>query len=127
MCSMRLPERVVHSDWSTSAAKRWGAEAILEEARFVLAAPRLVENPIEAALRSGVPTLLGFDFPIGLPAAYCEKVEVTSFVELLPELGWGKWRDFFSPAASPDEISLYRPFYPRRPGGTSHRRLLEGL
>jgi hypothetical protein len=125
--TVRLPTKVVHSDWSTTAAKRWGAEATLDGDRYVVAPPSVVTNPIDDAIRTGVSTLLGFDFPIGLLAAYCEKVGVTSFVELLPELGWGKWRDFFTPAATRDEISLYRPFYPRRPGGTSHQHLLDGL
>jgi mannose-6-phosphate isomerase-like protein (cupin superfamily) len=45
----------------------------------------------------------------------------------LPELGRGEWARFFDIAERPDEISLHRPFYPRRPGGTSREHLYAGL
>jgi len=122
-----LPERVIHADWGSAPAKRWAAQARLRDGRYLVSAPEPASNPVTAALRSGRRTLVGFDFPIVLPAAYAARVGVTSFLELLPQLGLGKWRDFFSPAASPTEIRLHRPFYPRRPGGTSHRHLLDAL
>jgi mannose-6-phosphate isomerase-like protein (cupin superfamily) len=52
---------------------------------------------------------------------------VTSFRELLPKLGRGEWARFFDIAERPDEISPHRPFYPRRPGGTSREHLYAGL
>ena len=76
---------------------------------------------------SGGCVFVGFDFPIGLPMAYAERTGVTSFREVLPELGRGVWDRFFEPAERPEEISLHRPFYPRRPGGTKREHLQRGL
>lgn len=67
--------------------------------------------------------LLGFDFPIGLPARYAGRAGVRDFVELLPKLGQGEWSDFYTVAERPDEISLSRPFYPLRPGPKGQTRL----
>jgi quercetin dioxygenase-like cupin family protein len=71
--------------------------------------------------------LVGFDFPIGLPAEYAERAGVVSLREVLPELGRGEWAHFFEPAERPEEISLQRPFYPRRPGGAKREHLHRGL
>ena len=71
--------------------------------------------------------IVGFDFPIGLPVAYAERAGIGSFREVLPELGRGDWHRFFEPAERPEEISLQRPFYPRRPGGTKREHLQRGL
>ena len=71
--------------------------------------------------------LVGFDFPIGLPAAYAERAGIVSFRDVLPELGRGRWSRFFEPAERPAEISLERPFYPRRAGGTKREHLHHGL
>jgi hypothetical protein len=71
--------------------------------------------------------LIGFDFPIGLPAAYAGKAGVSDFLAILPQLGQGVWRDFFSFAERPEDVSIYRPFYPRKPGGASRAHLELGL
>ena len=75
--------------------------------------------------RAGVDAsvFVGFDFPIGLPAAYAQRAGIGSFVRALPSLG----DDFYDPAARPDEISIRRPFYPRRPGSARQQHLLDGL
>jgi hypothetical protein len=81
-------------------------------------------------LREGARTgaiLAGFDFPIGVPHAYAERAGFGRFPDMLRSLGNGPWADFYNPAARPDEISLTRPFYPIRPGGTSKRHLLDAL
>ena len=124
---MQLPEKVMHCDWGTAASKRWGAEAQLANGHYVVSGPRLVTNPVAEAIELGVPIMLGFDFPIGLPQTYCELAGITSFLELLPELGSGEWRNFFTPAVSREEISLRQPFYPARPGGTKQAHLIDGL
>jgi mannose-6-phosphate isomerase-like protein (cupin superfamily) len=46
---------------------------------------------------------------------------------VLPELGRGEWGRFFDPAEHPEEISLRRPFYPLRPGGSKREHLHGGL
>jgi hypothetical protein len=71
--------------------------------------------------------LLGFDFPIGLPFAYAQKAGLHNFVSALPEFGQGIWQDFYNVSLTVDQISVYRPFYPYRPGGTSHQILLNKL
>jgi mannose-6-phosphate isomerase-like protein (cupin superfamily) len=75
----------------------------------------------------GGSVLAGFDFPIGLPAAYAERAGISSFREAFPALGGGEWARFFEPAERPEEISLRRPFYPRRPGGAKREHLHRGL
>jgi hypothetical protein len=70
---------------------------------------------------------LGFDFPIGVPAAYARQAGVLDFPSVLPVLGQGTWARFFDLAERPGDIALGRPFYPLRPGGTSQQHLLSGL
>ncbi len=62
-----------------------------------------------------------------MPVAYAERAGIDDFATLLPELGRGKWADFYRPAEHRDEIDLQRPFYPQRPGGTKQQHLLDGL
>ena len=71
--------------------------------------------------------MVGFDFPIGIPAAYACLAGVTEFKSFLRELGDGSWAYFYSVATVPTEISLRRPFYPFRPGGTRQVHLLNAL
>ncbi len=71
--------------------------------------------------------LAGFDFPIGLPAAYAARAGVSDFLELLPGLGCGEWSNFYQVAERLGEISLRRPFYPMRPGAAKLAHLLHGL
>jgi hypothetical protein len=71
--------------------------------------------------------LVGFDFPIGLPLAYAERVGADSFPDLLPQLGEGPWGGFYDTAERAEDISLRRPFYPRRGNGTSHAALTSAL
>lgn len=117
---------VIHSDWSTSPHKRWSAEARLVDGEWAASAPRLVPDPL-ALVTSGESKLLGFDFPIGLPMAYASRAGIIDFMDFLPKCGNGDWASFYLPATTPDEISIHRPFYPRRPGGTKHQHLLDAL
>jgi SAM-dependent methyltransferase len=104
----------------------------LEGDRYVAHAPEPVGEPstlldrLHNLLKPGT-VLIGFDFPIGLPAVYAERAGVESFVEWLPQLGSGQWAEFYSVAERPDQITTRRPFYPQRPGGTAMRHLLHGL
>lgn len=124
---MRLPAKIIHADWGTAPQKRWAAKARLYGERYVVSAPTTVVNPVDDALSGDPSALVGFDFPIGIPAAYADRTGVSSFLRFLPQLGRGRWAEFFIPARTPEEISLERPFYPHRPGGTSHQQLLNGL
>src|ERR1019366_57523 len=69
------PQRVIHADWSVGPNKRWAARAELQPGgRYLVGTPAVVtptELLVEARRGS---TLIGFDFPIGLPAAYAKRV-----------------------------------------------------
>ena len=71
--------------------------------------------------------LVGFDFPIGLPEAYATRAGVDTFPTWLGQLENRSWDLFRSPAVTPNEICLKRPFYPFRPGGASLNQLVAGL
>ncbi len=127
-----LPKVIAHSDWSISPNKRWMCQAVLKGNTYRLSAPvqvnssdKLVKNQLYQAKDGGV--ILGFDFPIGFPKSYAGRAGIDKFIDVLPELGSGQWRDFFKLAERPEEISIYRPFYPFRPGGTKRSQLVEGL
>lgn len=127
------PTLVAHADWGSAVGKRWLARArLLADGRYLAEAPQPV-GPLDRLLPQLVDdtndgtVLLGFDFPIGLPAAYAQRAGVDNFLEALPGLGKDSWADFYLPAGRPEEISLRRPFYPRRPGGARRQHLLDGL
>ena len=127
------PTLVVSCDWSTSPSKRWLAEARLVRNTFYEVGAPLPVNQIRGffiGLRDLAPTgaiLAGFDFPIGIPRLYARRAGIAHFAVLLPQLGAGRWADFYHVAEVAAEISVMRPFYPRTPGGTSKRQLVEGL
>ena len=116
---MMLPNLIVHADWSMNPKKQWLARATLGDDGHYLAtgpvlvgeAERLLDRLHTEAGSTGC-VLLGFDFPIGLPLAYAQRMGVDDFLGLLPQLGQGKWLDFYQVAERPEQISLYRPFYP---------------
>jgi hypothetical protein len=107
-----LPKIIVHSDWSVNPNKRWMCVAVLKGNTYRLSAPTLVTNPeklvqnhVYQAKDGGV--ILGFDFPIGFPKSYADRAGLDKFIDVLPELGKGQWRDFFKLAERPEEISIY--------------------
>ncbi len=131
---MRPPEIVVHADWSVDPAKRWCARAVrLASGGYAALAPQPVGSlddfiaSLLAAAGPGGTVFAGFDFPLGLPRAYAQAAKIDDFAIALTAFGRGRWRDFYAPAEHADEISLGRPFYPARPGGTRHRHLYEAL
>jgi hypothetical protein len=123
------PSLVAHADWSTSPAKRWLATAVERGGRYEALGPEPVGNPstLLARLRdragADACVLVGFDFPIGLPEAYASAAGIESFPDALVAFD----ERFYSVAEHAREISLARPFYPRRPGGTTRTHLVEGL
>lgn len=129
------PDLVVHADWSVDPRKRWYAAAMLEtDGHYRARAPvevgclssyfRRLRDDIDA----DAAVLAGFDFPIGLPASYADKVGVTDFVDELPRFGHGEWDEFYCPAPSPSCISERRPFYPAgSTGGTKKQHLVKKL
>ena len=119
-----LPEIVVHADWSVDPRKRWVCRATLNHDRtyqIVKPAPAgdldvFFRHLVVAAGEAGR-ILAGFDFPLGLPAAYADQVGIDDFRKALVEFGHGVWREFYEVAATAQEVSLFRPFFPLRPGG----------
>ena len=130
--SLIKPPLVAHADWSVDPHKRWITTARLASGRYRVSPPEPVGEVSSLLARmagqvSSPGMLVGFDFPIGLPLAYARRAGIDGFMEVLPELGKGSWARFFDLAERPCDISLTRPFYPRRPGGTKRAHLLEGL
>ncbi len=106
--------------------------AVRRDSRWHLAPPEPVGDMAtlldRLAARSGNGRILaGFDFPIGLPAPYGDRTGLGDFPTALGSFGTGPWADWFRVCERADEVSLHRPFYPQRPGGTSRPHLCEGL
>jgi len=129
-----LPRLVVQCDWGCSPSKRWLAKARLQgDSIYHISEPSLVGDldgflaRIQCEVGDDACALVGFDFPIGLPANYAKKAGIRSLKDFLLIAGQGDWAEFYKVAESPTEISLHRPFYPFRPGGTKQRHLLDAL
>lgn len=127
-------DRLVHADWSARPRGRWAARAVRTGAGWRVTPPAPVgalDAFRDGLLRSGETetVLAGFDFPIGVPAAYGARTGFTGFRDALPRLGMEDgWRDFYRPAAAAGEIGVRRPFYPAGSGaGTRRATLLAGL
>ena len=132
-------DRLVHADWSVAPGKRWMAVADRTAAGWVVGTPvpvgatgPLLAGPLLdrafAAADQGRRVLAGFDFPIGVPAAYGARTGCADFPDLLRVVGTGAWRRFFDAACEPAEIAIGRPFYPSVPRkGVSRGALVGGL
>jgi hypothetical protein len=132
-----LPVAVAHADWGCDLRKRQVALATLQapaagpqrpqyRVTALAAAPGDLIGMLATVSRPGS-ALLGFDFTIGLPRAYAAAAGVPSFSGFLDVLGTPPWTEFELVARRPEEISLLRPFYPDRPGGTRREHLYAGL
>jgi hypothetical protein len=128
------PTHIFHADWGTDPSKRWLARAQLgSHGSYAARAPRPVGDHTELipSIREDIGSrgcaLVGFDFPIGIPASYARLAGVTEFKSFLRELGDGEWADFHSLARKASEISIQRPFYPLAPGNTRQAHLLSAL
>jgi hypothetical protein len=129
-----LPSHIYHADWGTAANKRWLAQTTLgADGRYTAHAPALIEDhadlipSIRRQIDDGGSALVGFDFPIGIPASYAQLAGVSAFKPFLRELGNGEWADFYNVATVRSEISIRRPFYPYSPGGKRQAHLLGAL
>ena len=111
-----LPHRVAHADWGSAPAKRAVAWAELQDGAFRAHVPsifgrsgRLLEDMGLHGQRSK--TLLGFDFPIGLPRAYAAHVGANEYVSWLRSLPDDTM--LFDVAADIADVSPARPFFPQ--------------
>lgn len=136
MAPLAQPDAIAHADWGSAAAKRIVATAQLGPGGVYLAH---MAQPVgdggsllERMGVGGTPTrtLLGFDFPIGLPRAYADRAEIENFSAWLRGLDVDA--PFFSVADDLSEVSIDRPFLPRNlteksPGIKSRFRAALGL
>jgi hypothetical protein len=132
MPGQSLPSLVAHADWSSDPRKCWMTIGRLRGQRYRLGLPQPVGEVSTlfqrlAELAGGGQVLLGFDFPIGLPLAYARAAGIDRFLDVLPALGRGAWREFYDIAARPSDIGIGRPFYPLRPGSAAHFHLTSAL
>lgn len=124
---------LAHADWSWSPRKRWVSVARRTDGRWQVDAPVRVGDIEEFLSELVLPSpaasrrLVGFDFPIGVPKAYGRLTGQKNFLDLLKSLGTESWAEFFQVAERPEQISIKRPFYPYRPGGTTRSHLHDGL
>ncbi len=78
-------------------------------------APAPVGDPatlVAALLAEGAPVAIGLDLPLGVPRGFAEGREEDGFVAFLR--GLASRPGFFEVAASLEEVSRERPFYPAR-------------
>nr|WP_302052399.1 DUF429 domain-containing protein [Devosia sp. WQ 349K1] len=124
---------MVHCDWSLDSRKRWMVVAQRQGSLWRVEPPELVGegssllSRLRKRLHQEGAILVGFDFPIGLPAAYAKLAGFSSFKQALATLGQGEWANWFNVAQSRNEIAIHRPFYPMRPGGTKKSHQHEAL
>jgi hypothetical protein len=90
----------------------------MRDDQYVAHSPRLVGEAggllerMHAPAGSGGPALLGFDFPIGVPRAYAKLAGIEEFTVWMRRLDPAC--DFFDPAGEVADVSVARPFFPRR-------------
>lgn len=130
-----LPDQAAHADWGTAPAKRAVASAELHDGVFQAHAPSIFGNSGRLLEDMGLHrrrgrTLLGFDFPIGLPRAYAEQAGTDGYITWLRSLPDDT--TLFDVAADIADVSPERPFFPvnitvKSPGIKSKFRAALGL
>jgi len=118
-----LPDRVAHADWGTAPAKRAVASVELRDGAFRAHVPSIFGHSgrlIEDMGLHGRPgrTLLGFDFPIGLPRAFATRAGADEYVNWLRSLRGDT--TLFDVAADIADVSPARPFFPQNISVRSH-------
>lgn len=104
-----------HADWSIDPRKRWVSIARRGPRGWRAEAPVPVGDPaalVAALIAEGVPVAMGLDLPLGVPRGFAVGRPEAGFVDFLR----GRAGDggFFSVAATVEEVSRDRPFYPAR-------------
>jgi len=104
-----------HADWSIAPGKRWVSIARRGADGWRAEAPQPVGDPaalVASLLAEGAALALGLDLPLGVPRAFAASRPEPDFVAFLRSLA--DRPGFFEVAASLDEVSHARPFYPAR-------------
>lgn len=116
----RHPALIAHCDWGKDPKKRWMAVATRTAQSWNVDRPELVGDTstlldrLQQRRSEEGATLIGFDFPIGLPVHLAAQLDARNFRELLEWLATPEWSDWFSVCERPDQISPRRPFFPLR-------------
>ncbi|NEI14591.1 DUF429 domain-containing protein [Rhizobium leguminosarum] len=124
---------IAHCDWSIDRNKRWMCVAVRRGTKWILSAPEPVGETKDFIPRlrnradAGAALLIGFDFPIGLPAGYGKALGLADFRSVLRAFGAGRFERWFDVAEHRSDIAIDRPFYPMRPGGTQRQHLFDAL
>lgn len=121
---------LLHADWSKDPQRRALAVAVPNGRSWHvewLVSPVTDDGLLKLLAEVPRPAVLGMDLPLGVPEAYARKLGLEAFPDLLAMLDRPAFSDFGQPARTPDEIDLYRPFYPQAPGGTLRTHLSERL
>lgn len=124
---------IAHCDWSVDRKKRWMCVAVRQATKWTLSAPEPVGETkdliprLRSRAEADAALLMGFDFPIGLPAAYGKALGLADFRSTLQAFGAGRFERWFDVAEHRNDIAIDRPFYPMRPGGTQRRYLFDAL
>jgi hypothetical protein len=117
MAEQLMFDRLIHADRGVKPNKRWMAVAVREGDGWQIAAPKQVptsDNFLSNCLLDGASVLAGFDFPIGVPVKFGKQTRFNGFLEALEQFGKNDWTEIFNVAERPEDISLYRPFYPAK-------------
>src|SRR6266571_1726253 len=128
-----LPTVVYHADWGTRPQKRWFSMAVQQGDGYKAHAPAPVDDhgAFISHVRSEVgisgTAVVGFDFPIGIPARYAALIGAKEFKPFLLQLEHDEFADFYRVSERAADISVHRPFYPYKPGGTKQSHLLSAL
>jgi hypothetical protein len=104
-----------HADWSTDPRKRWVSIARRGARGWRASAPVPVGEPAALAaalIAEGVPVAIGLDLPLGVPRGFARGRAEDGFVPFLR--GLATRPRFFEVAATLDQVSRDRPFYPAR-------------
>ena len=120
-------EVLAHADWSVRKSGRWLVTAEPFKGRWRINEPVMVDVNGLLVDDIGSRGMLGVDVPIGVPIHWAKLVKIDCFLRALKNFGEGRWVDTLNPAVTADQISLFRPFYPHKPGGAKQVHILKAL
>jgi hypothetical protein len=122
-------DRLVHSDWSIAPAKRRSAVAIRSRRGWLVNRLDQTGEParfLDELFDRSKRTLAGFDFPIGLPLLFLDRMGL-EFPALLAGPLSERARRFLTPLETLFDISPDQPFYRKHPKGGRHADLWQRL
>ncbi len=120
-------EVLAHADWSVRKSGRWLVTAEPFKGKWRIHEPVMVNVKGLLGEDIGSRGMLGVDVPIGVPIHWAKSVKIDCFLRALKNFGEDHWVDTLHPAVTADQISLFRPFYPQRPGGAKQAHILKAL